>query len=96
MMEMNTYTPTPVDVKDIELPERLIDLVEMMAKNVHDEWAAARIKEGWKYGKERNERLLTHPCLVPYEHLPYSEKEYDRKTAVTTLKFILKSGFTIS
>lgn len=92
---MNTYSPSPVDIRDVELPQRLLDLVEMMAKNVHDEWAETRIKEGWKYGPERSDSLKTHPCLVPYEHLPDSEKEYDRRTAVSTLKFILKVGFKI-
>jgi hypothetical protein len=37
----------------------------------------------------------THPCLVPYEELPESEKEYDRRTSVETLKFILAQGFVM-
>ena len=51
--------------------------------------------QGWTYGAERNDALKHHPCLVPYEELPESEKEYDRNTSVETLKLILKLGFKI-
>jgi ryanodine receptor 2 len=47
-------------------------------------------------GEERSDRLKTHPCLVPYEQLSEEEKEYDRKTAIETLKLIVKLGFKIS
>ncbi|HIS33630.1 MAG TPA: Ryanodine receptor Ryr [Candidatus Avirikenella pullistercoris] len=89
------YIPKPVDVSEIELPETLGVLMEALAKNVHEEWAQGRIREGWRYGKERNDRLKQHPGLVPYEELSESEREYDRNTAVATLKFILKNGFEI-
>ena len=94
---MNTteYIPRPVDTSDVVLPEELLPLVEQMAKNVHDVWAEGRIADGWKYGERRDDQLKTHPCLVPYEELPDSEKEYDRNTAIGTLKLILKQGFEI-
>ena len=38
----------------------------------------------------------THPCLVPYDELPESEKDYDRATSQETLKLIMKLGFDIS
>ena len=42
------------------------------------------------------ERLAkTHPDLVPYAELAESEKDYDRKTAVETLRAILKLGYRI-
>lgn len=92
---MKNYTPQPLDMSDIRLPNELEELVENMAKNVHEVWAQGRIEQGWTYGEERNDALKKHPCLVPYEDLPESEKEYDRNTAVSTLKLILKLGFTI-
>lgn len=67
-----------------------------MSKNVHEVWAESRIKQGWTYGKKRNDELKTHPCLIPYEELSEVEKDYDRNTAVGTLKLILKLGFKIS
>lgn len=92
---MKTYTPTPLDMHDVELPEELNELTEQMARNVHDVWAQSRIAEGWHYGAQRSDRLKTHPCLVPYEELTEVEREYDRQTAIQTLKLILKLGFKI-
>ncbi len=90
-----TYTPTPLDTQDIDLPKVLDELVEEMARNVHDVWAQGRIAEGWTYGEQRDDKKRTHPCLVPYEELSDAEREYDRQTAVQTLKLILKLGFKI-
>ena len=90
-----TYIPAPLDTRDIELPKELDGLIEEMARNVHDVWAQGRIAEGWTYGEQRADKLKTHPCLVPYETLPDAEREYDRQTAVQTLKLILKLGFKI-
>lgn len=89
------YTPQPLDTSDVVLPEELNALVEQIAKNVHEVWAQSRLSEGWKYGPERNDALREHPCLVPYEELPEVEKEYDRSTALGTLKLIRKLGFSI-
>lgn len=95
-METKKYIPQPIDTSDVMLPKELEPLVEEMAKNVHEVWAETRIKQGWTYGKQRDDALKTHPCLVPYEELPESEKEYDRNTSVETLKLIVKLGFSIS
>lgn len=90
------YTPKPIDTVNVELPAELLHLAEEIARNVHEVWAANRIKEGWTYGPSRDDSKKTHPCLVPYEQLPDSEKEYDRATSQETLKLILKLGFAIS
>ena len=95
-MKQNTYTPRPIDTTGVELPKELEQLVEEMSKNVHEVWAETRIQQGWTYGEQRNDELKTHPCLVPYEELPDSEKEYDRNTSIGTLKLIMKLGFKIS
>lgn len=90
------YVPQPVDISDIQLPEELNMLIEQMAKNVHEVWAQSRMTQGWTYGEERSDNLKHHPCLIPYEDLPDVEKTYDRDTALSTLKLILKLGFKIS
>ena len=94
-MNRQKYTPQPIDTSDVKLPKELETLVEQMAKNVHEVWAQTRIAQGWTYGVERNDALKHHPCLVPYEELPESEKEYDRNTSIETLKLIMKLGFLI-
>lgn len=95
-MNKAEYKPQPIDTTDVKLPKELEQLVEQMSKNVHEVWAETRIKQGWKYGEQRNDELKTHPCLVPYEDLPEEEKEYDRNTSTGTLKLIMKLGFKIS
>ena len=90
------YKPEPVDTSQITLPSELHTLAEQIAKNVHEVWALERIKEGWTYGPVRDDEKKTTPCLVPYEELPESEKEYDRLTAFETLKFVVKLGYKIS
>lgn len=92
---MIPYTPTPIDTSDVELSDELKQLVEQLARNVHDNWALGRINQGWTIGPERNDQLKQHPCLVDYSDLPEGEKEYDRNTAMETLKLILKLGWKI-
>ena len=45
-----------------------------------------QIAEGWRYGPCRDDEKKLTPCLVPYGELPEVEKEYDRITALETLK----------
>ena len=89
------YKPSPMETSSVEVPQDLLVLTEEIAKNVHDVWAQNRIKEGWTYGPERNDEQKQTPCLVPYEDLPEVEKDYDRHTALSTLKLIYKLGFEI-
>jgi len=92
---MKTYNPQPLDTSHVELSPDLQELTELLARNTHDVWAKQRLSEGWKYGATRNDVEKRHPCLVDYEELPEGEKEYDRKTAMETLKMIKKLGFKI-
>ena len=89
------YKPKPVDTSAVALPEELLELTEQIAENVHENWSAGRIAEGWVYGAERNDALKTTPCLVPYSELPEEEKEFDRNTAFQTLKLIVALGYKI-
>lgn len=90
------YTPHPIATDDVCLPNELDELAEQIAENVHEVWAENRIKEGWTYGKRRDDNKRQHPCLIPYVDLPEEEKAYDRNTAFGTLKLISKLGFKIS
>lgn len=89
------YTPEPLNLENVKLPDSLSSLMEEIAKNVHENWAQLRVSEGWTYGEKRDSDKKTTPCLVPYEELPENEKDYDRKTAEQTLKTIIALGYTI-
>ncbi len=90
------YTPNPINTDDVVLSDELLELSEKLAENTHDVWAAGRVSQGWTYGEVRDDEKKTTPCLVPYSELPESEKDYDRNTALQTLKLIQKLGFKIT
>lgn len=89
------YNPKPVNTNDVVLPKSLLDLSEQIAKNVHDVWALNRLRDGWIYGEKRDDVAKTTPGLVSYENLSEREKDYDRNTALETIKLIIKLGFKI-
>jgi hypothetical protein len=90
------YQPHPIDTSQIELDDEILRLAELLAQNVHDTWASQRMAAGWRYGATRNDVLRENPCLVPYEELPESEKQYDRHTALGTLKAVIALGYRIA
>ena len=94
-MKSKMYTPQPLDTRNVELPKELLPLAEEMAKNVHEVRAKGRMEDGWTYGEVRDDAAKHHPCLIAYEDLPESEKDYDRNTSLETLKMIIKAGFKI-
>lgn len=93
------YEPHPINLDEIELNPEIEDLIEPIAENLHDIWAQSRMNEGYSYGPENNSDPnngpLTNKDLRPYSELPDSEKEYDRKMAVGTLKLAARLGFKI-
>jgi hypothetical protein len=95
MSELQNYSPQPIDTSQVELPEDVQELTELLARNAHEIWARNRLAEGWRWGEERSDERQEHPCLVSYEELPESEKEFDRAMAVGTLKTITALGFQI-
>ena len=90
-----TFIPKPIDLSDVDLPQHLYDLIEILAKNTHEVWAESRIKDGWTYGVNRNDVLKKHPCLLPYEDIPESEKEYDKTISLSIIKLLIKLGYKI-
>lgn len=49
--------------------------------------------EGWRWGRKRDAAAKEHTDPVPYSELSKSEKEYDRKAVMETVKAILAPGF---
>ena len=95
LRSVEEYEPHPLNLDDVPLTDDLHELQEAIAENVHEVWAAARMKEGWTYGRVRNDALKQHPDLVPYSALSDSEKEYDRIMAFNTIKLLKKLGWSL-
>lgn len=89
------YTPAPIDVSDVVLPESLLELTEAIAENTHEVWSQNRLSEGWTYGPRRDDAKRKHPDLIPYADLPEIEKQFDRDTALNAIKLIVKLGYRI-
>jgi hypothetical protein len=89
------YTPEPLDTSKIALSNELNELIEFLARNTHENWSKERIHQGWRWGAERNDTKKEHPCLIPYEQLPESEKAHDRIAATELLRTIMLLGFSI-
>lgn len=76
------YKPKPIVV---DLPADISALTERLSESCHDTWALAKIAEG----------LTDHPDLVPYSELSEATKDYDRKSAMGTLRAIYALGYRI-
>lgn len=72
------YVPHPLDLSKVTLSENLQSKVEMIAKNVHEVWAAKRIAEGWSYGAVRNDE---HNFILIYAVTKISPKVKRNMTA---------------
>lgn len=90
-----SYEPKPIDTSSVQLTHDILELTELLAKNVHDRWASQRFAEGWRYGPQRDDARKESPNLVPYEMLPETEKDLDRNTAMQTLKSIVGLGYCV-
>ena len=53
----NGYIPSPLNLESVSMPGNLESLVEKLAENAHNIWAAGRIKQGWTFG-------IANVCLV--------------------------------
>jgi class 3 adenylate cyclase len=89
------YRPTPLDTSRVTLTPEWLARIEVLARHVHDVWARKRLSDGWRYGPNRSDGCKEHPDLVPYELLPPTEQEYNRTSALETIKGLLALGYQI-
>lgn len=48
--QRNGYKPSPMDVRELELNDAMLKLVDELACNTHNVWAREKISRGWTYG----------------------------------------------
>lgn len=90
------YKPKPIPTEHVVLSDEILELVDLLAENAHDIWAKERLRDGWKFGPERDDARRRHPCLIAYRQLPERERDYDRAMVIGSVRAILALGFTIS
>ena len=88
-----SYIPKPIETKNIDLPEYLEPLIEMLAEHNHDIWAQERMKTGWTYGPQRDDNTKKHPDLVAYNDLPEGEKAKSERELFRLYHSLIRRGF---
>ena len=53
----------------------------------HEAWLAHKQADDWVYGPEKDVKLKTHPCMVPYADLP-PDHEYKDTLFVTVVQLL--------
>lgn len=54
----------------------------------HDNWLKFKEAEGWQYGPVKDLEKKEHPCFVPYEELPETQRLKDALFRNTVLAFV--------
>jgi hypothetical protein len=44
----------------------------------HNNWMAGKIANGWVYGEVKDLVAKTHPCIMPFDQLPESQRKKDK------------------
>ncbi|KFD64964.1 hypothetical protein M514_11549 [Trichuris suis] len=91
----NGYKPSPLDTREISLSESLSNLVEQLAKNLHNIWAQSKVQRGWTYSSVENSAFKTSPHLVSYEYLNPTIRAANREKAGQIVKSLMVYGYTL-
>lgn len=59
--------------------------LERMAQTEHLRWVASHEAMGYVYGPDKDTRLRTHNCIIGWDKLTDSYRDYDRRVVFTTL-----------
>ena len=46
-------------------------------EDLHGNWMAHKIRNGWVYGEIKDAEKKTHPCMVAYDRLPVEQRAKD-------------------
>ena len=71
------------------------DEVTCMAKLEHAQWCVEKTTEGWKYGSEKDPNHKTNPNILPWEELPPTELEKNKKHIRDLPRLLARAGFQI-
>lgn len=61
-------------------------------EQMHESWLLEKEKAGWVYGEVKDEKLKTHPCILPYDELPTTQRVKDYLFQAV-VKAFLAGGF---
>lgn len=94
-LQSNGYKPCPMDLSQIQLSQKMEELVDILAENTHNLWASERIKSQWSYALHEDPINRRSPHLVPYQFVDEVIKKANRTTASETVKSLLVHGYIL-
>jgi len=68
------------------------DEIEQIAIRAHEIWMDGKLKAGYKYGTDKDEKRKINPCLVSWEKLPDKERKKDRDIAENIIPLLESAG----
>ena len=89
------YAMVPLDFDGVGVEKLPDDAVERYAILEHEDWVNGKLRFGWKYAPERNDKEFLHDCLLPWDELPGNQREKDRFTARNTVKLARLAGMKV-
>ena len=101
-LQSNGYKPAPLDLSNSELTPKINHLVDLLAENIHNIWAAEKISLKWTYrrrdpindiGDDHNDGRSCH--LLPYKYVDDEIKLKNRQSALETVFTIATYGYYI-
>lgn len=57
--------------------KKVRDNPSITPEQLHQAWCDFKIADGWTYGDVKDANAKAHPCLVPYDKLPESQRTKD-------------------
>lgn len=58
----------------------------------HSSWLEVKLKDGWTYGETKDPEKKRHPCMVPFDALPFEQQMKDHLFFNTVTKLLEMHG----
>jgi TrkA-N domain/RyR domain len=69
--------------------------VESLARQEHERWFQAKLADGWRFGRPRDDERKLHDQLVPWEELDERNRDRDRDPVRQLPEMLELTGFRI-
>ncbi|MDD1762949.1 MAG: hypothetical protein LUQ59_12025, partial [Methanothrix sp.] len=90
--EVRAVTP---GVQSLSAPSFTPEELEILSELEHGRWNIERLRSGWRPGTKRDDTAKIHDCLVAWDKLPESIKDYDRDAVKAFPEILANAGFEI-
>ncbi|MGA2434655.1 MAG: RyR domain-containing protein [Bryobacteraceae bacterium] len=95
ILEAAGFEVRKVDVPPVILSDFTDAEVERMAELEHGRWNVERLRDGWRYGKQRDDPRKIHDCLISWQELSDEIKKYDRDAVRAFPEILAKAGLEV-